>query len=92
MVDIGSWSENNKGVVVSEYPLNVVQYFKEKNVPSNYYSLIKVSGHSQGFLSDSNFDYCDAIVFSGKTIEDNQLEIQAVIKSEIKVILFTLAN
>ncbi len=44
-------------------------------IPSNYYSLIKVSGHSEGFLSDKKFDYCDAIVFSGKTIEDNDLEI-----------------
>lgn len=67
-VNIESWSEQNKGTIVSEYPTNVVNYFKEKNIPSNYYKLIKVSGHSEGFLSDLKFDYCDAIVYSGKTI------------------------
>jgi hypothetical protein len=41
-------------------------------------------------MYDHQFQYCDAILSSGKTIKDNNLEIEAVLEDTIKVILFEL--
>lgn len=45
-VDKSSWSRENKGVIISEYPAEVTAYLSKEGIPSDYYKLIKVSGHS----------------------------------------------
>lgn len=70
-----TWTKTKKGLIASEYPHELVKYFEKRNISSDKYTLLKVTGHSEGYLSDYRFDYCDAIVHSGRTIEENNLEL-----------------
>lgn len=47
--------------------------------------MIRVSGGTESYLAADSFgaDYCDAIVESGKTVEENELEIVAVLEKTI---------
>ena len=60
----------------------------KKGVPGDSYKLIKISGHSESYLSDSQFDLCDAIIQTGKTLEENNLEPEAILESAICAVLF----
>jgi ATP phosphoribosyltransferase len=54
------------------------------------YSIIPVSGGTESYLSIDDFDYCDAIVESGRTIKDNNLKIVKVLAESIQAALYTL--
>ena len=84
-VDPKSWTKKNKGTIICEYPFSVNRYFKELGVDEGCYTLIRVSGGTESYLAADSFgaDYCDAIVESGKTVEENELEIAAVLQKPI---------
>jgi ATP phosphoribosyltransferase len=48
-------------------------------IDEDCYSIVQVGGGTESFLELDNFDYCDAIVESGRTIEDNDLKIVKVL-------------
>ena len=68
IVNVEEWSSENKGVIISEYPAETTASLSKKGISSDCYKLVKVSGHSEGYLRDKNFDLCDAIVHTGKTL------------------------
>lgn len=71
---------NSKLIIAAEHYTYVKEYFSKKNIESK---IINVIGSSETFIinnSDNYYDLCDAIVESGKTIEDNNLEIYDIIK------------
>ena len=63
-----AWTKQSKGKVVAEYPASMINYLHSLGICESHYSLINVSGGTEGFLEMEEFDYCDAIVESGKTI------------------------
>ena len=45
-VDPFAWTKFNKGKVVSEYPLSMINYLQDLGIDETVYSLFKVSGSS----------------------------------------------
>lgn len=63
-------------MIASEYPVSVTKYLTEKlGIAEDCFTIFKVSGCSESYLKMNKFDYCDAIVVTGKTLKDNNLEI-----------------
>lgn len=68
VVDPSSWTKHRKGKVVSEYPLSMIEFLSELGVGEETYTLFRVSGGTEGYLQSELFDYCDAIVETGRTL------------------------
>lgn len=92
-IDIASWSKSNKALIAAEHVCHVAEHFHKMGVPQNAYHLDRITGSSEGFLINTNQKYllCDAVVESGKTIEDNDLEIWETIipKGEVRMGLYS---
>lgn len=91
LVDPSKWTPLNKGKIATEHTTSVTKYFTNLGINSDCYSLHKFLGSSESFLvneSDTKYDLCDAIVSSGKTLKENNLEIfDTILKpNEIKVV------
>lgn len=86
------WTPYSKGRIASEYPRSVANYFEEIGVDESCYSIIQVSGSTESYLEIDSFDYCDAIVESGRTIEDNNLRIVKILAPQIQAAMYTLVE
>lgn len=86
------WTPLNKGKVACEHMSSVTQYFTKMGISPNCYSLHKFSGSSESFLVNKtavDYDLCDAVVSSGKTLEENNLEIyDTILKPEEVMIVY----
>lgn len=67
-VDPFSWTKHAKGKVVSEYPISMINYLTELGIDEENFTLFRVSGGTEGYLQSELFDYCDAIVETGRTL------------------------
>ncbi len=68
----------------------MINYLHELGINEEHYTLFPVSGGTEGYLQSQLFDYCDAIVETGKTLEDNNLEIVKVLCDQVYGALYTL--
>ena len=80
------WNEEDQIHIACEHDKEVKKYLNYHNVNPKSYMLYKFSGSSESFLiNQSNVDFllCDAIVSSGKTLDENDLEVwNTIIKSD----------
>ena len=91
VIDTANWSVDNKVLIAAEHVWHVSNYFHEQNIPQNIYHLDRIMGSSEGFIVNTNkYSLCDAIVESGQTIIDNNLQIWKTIipKGEVKMGLY----
>lgn len=91
LVNPFEWTPVNKGVIATEHTTSVTKYFTKKGISPDCYSLHKLLGSSESFLvnkTDVNYDLCDAIVSSGQTLKENNLEIFDIVENpeDIKVV------
>lgn len=77
-IDLHKWSPINKGIIACEHMTTVTKYMTNIGIKPDCYSLHKFSGSSESFLVNdtcNNYDLCDAVVSTGKTLDENNLEI-----------------
>lgn len=97
IIDYTTWSPQNKAIIATESVNFVHSYLVDLNINENHFKLCNVSGTSESFLvndTKTNYILCDAIVETGSTINENNLEIWKVIKDygEIKIGLYVSFN
>jgi ATP phosphoribosyltransferase len=91
-INTNNWSPDNKVLIAAEHVCHVANYFHEQNIKQNTYHLDRIIGSSEGFLiNTSKYTLCDAIVESGQTLIDNNLEIWKTIipKGQVKMGLYS---
>lgn len=96
-IDSDLWSHSNKAIIATESVNFVHSYLTSLNINENHFKLSHVSGTSESFLvndTKTNYILCDAIVETGSTISENNLEIWRVVKNygEIKIGLYSSFN
>ncbi|CAF1456063.1 unnamed protein product, partial [Didymodactylos carnosus] len=85
------WTHENKPLIAAEHVCHVTRFFEQMNIKPQTYHLDRIIGSSEGFLINTNkYLLSDAIVESGKTLEENDLEIWKVIipKGELHIGLY----
>ncbi|UJR20148.1 hypothetical protein I4U23_023280 [Adineta vaga] len=90
-IEPGKWTKKNKAFIATEHICQVTRFLEEKNVNRETYHLDKITGSSEGFLVNTKkYLLADAIVESGRTVKENQLEIWKVIvpRGEIHIGLY----
>ena len=90
-IDFKKWTSVNKGTIACEHMTSVTKYMTLCGISPDCYTLHKFSGSSESFLINdtcNNYDLCDAIVSTGKTLEANNLEIFSTVMeaSDVKVV------
>ena len=93
VIDPSMWTEQNKAYIACEHPVNVHNYLKSIGIDEKVYTLNIVSGSSEIFMVNETktmLTLCDAIVSSGQTLKDNNLEVwrDIVSPSEIEIGLY----
>jgi phosphoribosyl-ATP pyrophosphohydrolase len=89
------WTHQNKPLIAAEYICHVTRFFEQINVNHQTYHLDRVTGSSEGFLINSDkYLLADAVVESGKTLDENNLEIWKIIipKEQLHVGLYGCCN
>ncbi len=76
--------------IAAEHPWFVSKYLSQSGITKEKYNLDLVLGSSEGYLINNDYDLCDAIVESGKTLDENNLKIFNIIipKGELKMGLY----
>ncbi|QKF93872.1 phosphoribosyl-ATP pyrophosphatase [Fadolivirus algeromassiliense] len=91
-IDVANWNEDNKVLIAAEHVWHVSEYFHKHAIPQNSYHMDRVIGSSEGFLINTDkYLLCDAVVESGRTLVENNLEVwQTIIpKGMIKMGLYS---
>ncbi|CAF3371628.1 unnamed protein product [Rotaria sp. Silwood2] len=74
------WTRQNKPLIATEHVCHVARFFEQNNINPHTYHLDRVTGSSEGFLINTDkYLLADAVVESGRTLEENNLEIWKVI-------------
>jgi len=93
-IDISKWSSSHKAVIATEAVNDVHDFLVNvKKLQENVFTLVHIAGTSESFIvndTKTNYILCDAIVETGKTLEENGLEIWETIRKhgEIKTGLY----
>lgn len=92
-----AWSSEKKVVIATESINYINEFLTNSGISSDHYTLTHVSGTSESFLvndTKTNYLLCDAIVETGRTIEENNLEIWKYVKKigDIKIGLYSRLN
>lgn len=85
------WTHENKPLIAAEHVCHVARFFDQNNINSINYHLDRVTGSSEGFLINSDkYLLADAVVETGKTLEENNLEIWKIIipKGQVHIGLY----
>jgi ATP phosphoribosyltransferase len=85
------WTSKNKILIAAEHICQVTRFFEKNNIHHQTYHLDKVTGSSEGFLINSDkYLLADAVVESGRTLDENNLEIWKVIipKGQVRIGLY----
>lgn len=87
------WTKKNKALIAAEHISHVHHYLKNSGLDENTFSLDRVIGSSEGYMVNNTKDrytLCDAIVESGKTLDENGLEIWRVVldRGDVKIGLY----
>lgn len=85
--------EKDKCLVAAEHVYHVQEFFRKNFQNESIISLDRVIGSSEGYMVNimkSHYDLCDALVESGRTLEENNLEIWKVVLNygEVKIGLY----
>ena len=91
-IDVNSWSPQNKILIAAEHVWHVSDYFHREGVPQNIYHLDRIMGSSEGFLiNTSKYLLCDAVVESGRTLDENDLKVWKYVipKGQVKIGLYS---
>ena len=96
-IDPNNWSPSNKAVIATESVNFIHSYLVEQGINEDHFTLNHVSGTSESFLvndTKTNYILCDAIVETGNTIKENNLDIWKVVKDygEITIGLYVSFN
>jgi phosphoribosyl-ATP pyrophosphohydrolase len=79
-IEADKWTYENKSLIASENICQVTRFFEENNINHHTYHLDKITGSSEGFLINSDkYLLADAIVETGRTLEENHLQIWKII-------------
>jgi ATP phosphoribosyltransferase len=79
-IDITKWTESNRALIAAEHVWHVAEYFRTKGVCSSKFHLDRITGSSESFLVNTdNYDLCDAVVETGKTLDENGLRVFDII-------------
>lgn len=71
---------HRKIVIAAEHPVQVSEYLRAKGIPDSAFKIQPILGSSEGYLvNNSEYDLCDAVVETGKTLEDNDLVIRETV-------------
>lgn len=71
---------------------HVSEFFHKEGIPQNVYHMDRIMGSSEGFLINTDkYVLCDAVVESGRTLTENDLQVWKYIipKGEVKMGLYT---
>ena len=89
------WSNDNKPLIAAEHVWHVTRFFEQNSIKANTYHLDRVTGSSEGFLVNSDkYLLADAVVETGTTLEENNLQIWKVIipKGQLHIALYAGSN
>lgn len=89
------WTRHNKPLIAAEHVNQVTRFFEQYNIDPTTYHLDRVTGSSEGYLVNTDlYLLADAIVESGRTVEDNNLEIWKTIlpKGHVNIALYERCN
>ena len=92
IIDIKNWDGKNKVLIAAEHMNSVYKYLKNQGVNENYFSIDRVIGSSESFMvNTSRYILCDAVVETGTTIKENNLEVWKTVleKGQIKIGMYT---
>ena len=93
-LDTNLWTLTSKCYIACEHQVHVYNYLtKQLGLNDNVFSTVHILGSSESFLvnkSKINYTLADAIVESGSTLKENNLEIWKTIvpKGELKIGLY----
>lgn len=92
VIDPKEWKDN-KALIAAEHIAHVHRYLVGCGFEENTFSLDRVIGSSEGYMvstTKDRYSLCDAIVESGKTLDENGLEIWRVVleRGEVKIGLY----
>ncbi|CAF3438872.1 unnamed protein product [Rotaria socialis] len=94
-VEPEKWTAQNKPLIASEHVHHVTRFLEQMNIKHDKYHLDKITGSSEGFLVNTDkYLLADTIVETGKTLEENNLEIWKLIipKGQLRIGLYGYCN
>jgi ATP phosphoribosyltransferase len=78
--DTVTFPSHRKTVIAAEHPVQVSEYLRAKGMPDSAFKIQPVLGSSESYLvNNSEYDLCDAVVETGKTLDDNDLVIRETV-------------
>lgn len=86
--NIHLWSRQNKTLIAAEHVMTVSSFMQQHNIDASSVTLDRVLGSSENFLvNEGNRHYllCDAIVESGSTLKENDLEVVFVMIDRVNL-------
>ncbi len=95
VIDPSTWSTTNKMIIATESVKFVHSYLTSLGINENYFTLNHVSGTSESFLvndTKTNYNLCDAIVETGSTIRENNLETWKIVKDHGEITIGLYAS
>jgi ATP phosphoribosyltransferase len=94
-IEPDTWTKENKPLIAAEHVYHVTRFFEQHHIHPSTYHLDRVTGSSEGFLMNTDcYLLADAVVESGRTLQQNDLEIWKVIipKGHVHIALYSRAN
>jgi phosphoribosyl-AMP cyclohydrolase/phosphoribosyl-ATP pyrophosphohydrolase/uncharacterized protein related to proFAR isomerase len=95
LIEPQKWTNQNKPLIAAEHVYHVTRFFEQNNINPNTYHLDRVTGSSEGFLINTDkYLLADAVVESGKTLEENHLQIwkDIIPKGQVHIALYGRCN
>lgn len=94
-IDPSTWTADNKVLIATEHVYHVHNHFVQRGLDEHVFSLDRVIGSSEGYMVNNTKDkylLCDAIVESGRTLEENGLEVWETVLPKGKVMVGLYMN
>jgi phosphoribosylformimino-5-aminoimidazole carboxamide ribonucleotide (ProFAR) isomerase/phosphoribosyl-ATP pyrophosphohydrolase/broad-specificity NMP kinase len=92
VIDQTKWTEK-KVSIACEHVKTVYEYFMKNNIPEDCFTLDRIVGSSESYMvnnTKANYLLCDAVVETGKTLDENNLEVWKTVlnKGDVKIGLY----
>ena len=86
LIEPMQWTSENKILIATEHACQVTKFFEENSIDRRTYHLDRINGSSESFLVNSKkYLLADAIVETGRTIQENNLQIWKTILPKGKI-------
>ena len=95
IIDPKQWTKDNKALIATEHVSHVHNYLLEQDLDEHAFSLDRVIGSSEGYMVNNTKDeylLCDAIVETGKTLDENGLEVWKTVLEKGQVMIGLYMN